>query len=97
MSWRCRRCRSTTPASCIYQRKHGKRSGSCRKDPTVADQAAEAVVVVALIVVGVVVAEMVGTIVTLAVHLCLDRARWDVTSATSAAKRGTGRMIADPS
>jgi hypothetical protein len=55
------------------------------------------VVVVALIMVGVVAAEMVGVIVTLAVHLCLDRARWDVTSATSATKRGTGRMIADPS
>jgi hypothetical protein len=70
-----------------YRKRHGKRSGSCGKDPTMADQAAEVAAMVP-IVVGVVAAEIATTTVIPAVHLHLDQARWVV---TSAAKRGTGR------
>jgi hypothetical protein len=51
------------------------------------------VVAVAPIVVGDVAAEMVGMTVIPAGHLRLDRARW---GAISAARKGTGPVIAGP-
>jgi hypothetical protein len=49
------------------------------------------------IVARVVATEMAGTTATPAIQLCPDWARWGVTSAASAAKRGTGHVIAGPS
>jgi hypothetical protein len=58
----------------------------------VVDQAAEAMAAAAPIMA----AGMVGTTAIQAVHLRLDLARWVATSATSTARRGTGRAIASP-
>jgi hypothetical protein len=59
------------------------------------DQAAEVAELAAAA--PIVAAEMAGTTAIPAVHLRLDQARWVATSAASATKRGTLRVIAGPS